>query len=273
MGPLLTRSHTGGTTAQQAAYWNRIVRAWPDTGRAQLWRQHSDGVNGALLARWLPQGPIGSTLKTDLFDEAIGDGLYPRLPQQAGSVIGIDLSTTAVARAVRRHPRLTGLVADARRLPFKSGSFDAVVSTSTLDHFDRASDIVEAFAELNRVLRPGGELVITMDNTRNPAIAVRARIQAPLVWLGVLPYFTGVSCDARGLRQLLTEAGFEVRDETTVLHAPRVVAMVVARVLDALGASRLNRYYLDLLGSFERLVGHRVANVTGYFVAARAVKH
>jgi hypothetical protein len=48
--------------------------------------------------------------------------------------------------------------------------------------------------------------------------------------------------------------------------------MVVARVLDAFGVSRLHRYYLDFVGGFERLAGSRAARVTGYFVAARAVK-
>src|SRR3989442_456719 len=161
---------------------------------------------------------MGFVLKTDLFEEAVGDGLYPLLPQWARSAIGIDLSHTAVARAMRRHRQLKGLVADVRRLPFKSGSFDSIVSTSTLDHFGRASDIEAAFAELNRVLRPGGELVITMDNARNPVIALRERVQAPLLWLGILPYFTGVSCDAGGLRRLLTEAGFQIRGWRTVFR-------------------------------------------------------
>ena len=272
MGSRLMRSQAGRTTAQETEYWDRIAREWPHQARTPLWRQHSDRVNGALLARWLPRRPMGFVLKTDLFEEAVGDGLYPLLPQWARSAIGIDLSHTAVARAMRRHRQLKGLVADVRRLPFKSGSFDSIVSTSTLDHFGRASDIEAAFAELNRVLRPGGELVITMDNTRNPVLALRERIQAPLLRLGVLPYFTGVSCDAGGLRRLLTEAGFEIRDETTVFHAPRVLAMVVARVLDAFGVSRLNRYYLDLVGGFERLADSRAGRVTGYFVAARAVK-
>ena len=48
--------------------------------------------------------------------------------------------------------------------------------------------------------------------------------------------------------------------------------LVVARVLDAFGVSRLNRYYLDLVGGFERLADSRAGRVTGYFVAARAVK-
>jgi len=218
----------------------------------------------------MPQAPIERALKTDLFEEAVGGGLCPL--QRARSTIGIDLANVAVRRAVGRHPRLQGVVADVRRLPFQSGAFDLVVSTSTLDHFGHASDIREALGELNRVLRAGGELIITMDNDRNPVLALRRRIQAPLLRLGVLPYFTGVSCDAHGLRTLLTDAGFEIRDETTVLHSPRVLAIVVARVLDVLALPRLSRSYLRLLVGFERLARSRVAPVTGYFVAARAVK-
>jgi len=272
VGPPPTRNEAGRTTAQETEYWDRIAREWPRHAAIPLWRQHSDRVNGALLARWLPPRPISCVLKTDLFEEAVGDGLHPLLQQRARSTIGIDISRAAVARASGRHLRLKGLVADVRRLPFKSGSFDSVVSMSTLDHFSRTSDIATALTELHRVLRAGGELVVTMDNTRNPIIALRERVQAPLLWLGLLPYFTGVSCDASGLRRLLDEAGFEIRDETTVLHSPRVPAMVVARVLDAFGVSRLNRYYLDLVGSFERLADSRAGSVTGYFVAARAFK-
>ena len=125
MGSLLTGRQAGRTTAQETEYWDRIAREWPHQARTPLWRQHSDRVNGALLARWLPRRPMGFVLKTDLFEEAVGDGLYPLLPQWARSAIGIDLSHTAVARAMRRHRQLKGLVADVRRLPFKSGSFDS----------------------------------------------------------------------------------------------------------------------------------------------------
>jgi 2-polyprenyl-3-methyl-5-hydroxy-6-metoxy-1,4-benzoquinol methylase len=261
----------GRTTALQAEYWNRVLAVWSDDRSARLWRQHSDQVNRELVTRWLPQAPIGRTLKTDLFDEAVGDGLCPL--QGAVSMIGIDLSSTAVARAVVCHSRVTGIVADVRELPFKSRSFDFVMSISTLDHLSRESEIEDALAEFNRVLRPGGALVITMDNTRNPVVALRSMIQASLLRLGALPYFTGVSCDAHGLQRLLAETGFDVVNETTVLHSPRVLAVAVARLLDIIQVRSLGRFYLRLLGRFERLASSRTANVTGYFVAARAVKH
>lgn len=260
------------TAAQEAEYWDRVVEGFPDGRGARLWRQHSDRVNSELLARWLPEARISRALKTDLFDEAVGDGLYPIMSQQAGSFIGMDLSKAAVTRAVASRSRLKGLVADVRRLPFKSEAFDFILSNSTLDHFQRARDIDDALAELRRVLRGGGELVITMDNSRNPILALRRRVQKALLTFGVLPYFTGPSYDGPGLRRLLIENGFEVREQTTLLHSPRVPAMAIARALEVIGMRGVGSAYLSFLNRMEQLAGGRAANVTGYFVAARAVK-
>ncbi|HLI81085.1 MAG TPA: class I SAM-dependent methyltransferase [Candidatus Binataceae bacterium] len=261
------------TAAQEAEYWDRVIEGFSDGPGSLLWRQHSDRVNSELLARWLPEARIKRALKTDLFDEAIGDGLYSIISPHAGSFIGVDLSKAAVTRAVASRSRLKGLVADVRRLPFKSASFDFILSNSTLDHFQRAHDIDDALAELNRVLCSGGELVITMDNSRNPILALRRRVQNALLALGVLPYFTGPSYDARGLRKLLIDNGFDVREQTTLLHSPRLPAMAIARMIEVIGMRGLCSAYLSCLNRMERLAITRAANVTGYFVAARAVKH
>ena len=108
------------TPAQEAEYWDHVIEGFSDGRHSRLWTQHSDRVNGALLIRWLGQERITRTLKTDLFDEAVGHGLYPILSRRGGSFIGIDLSKAAVARAAATHAQLKGLAADARRLPFKA---------------------------------------------------------------------------------------------------------------------------------------------------------
>jgi ubiquinone/menaquinone biosynthesis C-methylase UbiE/uncharacterized protein YbaR (Trm112 family) len=51
--------------------------------------------------------------------------------------------------------RNTSVVGDAHRLPFKDGTFDAIVSYNTFEHL---ADPPAAAAELRRVLKPGGEL-------------------------------------------------------------------------------------------------------------------
>lgn len=72
---------------------------------------------------------------------------------------GADLSPAMLAQARRRlPPRVTLEVADAEALPFPANSFDLVLSLSSF-HFWPAPRL--ALAELGRVLRPGGQLVIT----------------------------------------------------------------------------------------------------------------
>ena len=48
---------------------------------------------------------------------------------------------------------------DARRLPFADGTFDAVVTSEVLEHIQ---DDVTAISELQRVLKPGGTLGVTV---------------------------------------------------------------------------------------------------------------
>lgn len=75
-------------------------------------------------------------------------------------VVGIDLAAEMVERALARargEPVGSGVrfqLADAAALPFTDGTFDVVVSTLSLHHW---SDPAAVFAEIARVLRPGGE--------------------------------------------------------------------------------------------------------------------
>ena len=58
---------TGGATD-----WDAMAAVWLERPPDGLWRRHSDAVNWGLLERWLPPR-LERVLKTDLFDEAVGD--------------------------------------------------------------------------------------------------------------------------------------------------------------------------------------------------------
>jgi ubiquinone/menaquinone biosynthesis C-methylase UbiE len=95
-------------------------------------------------------------------DVGTGPGiLVAELARRTGlAVTGVDTSTDMVKRAahnVRHHPRASVQVGDAANLPFADDSFDLVVSSLSLHHWD---DPAAAAAELARVLRPGGTLRI-----------------------------------------------------------------------------------------------------------------
>jgi len=73
-------------------------------------------------------------------------------------VVGLDVVPELLARARERAPANAEFVeGDATALPFEFGSFDLVTSARTLHHTARPELVV---AELTRVLRPGGTMLV-----------------------------------------------------------------------------------------------------------------
>ena len=234
-----------------------------------LWRVQSDMVNRSLLERWLPTG-LESVLKTDLFDECVSDGLYPTLSLHARRVAGIDVSPAVVDAASRRHHGLEGTVTDVRALPFEDEGFDAVVSNSTLDHLEGIEEVATALGEIHRVTRPGGRLVLTVDNPYHPLVAARNALPAGLTRaIRPTPYPSAWTCGPDTLGDLLRRAGFQVLETTAILHFPRVI-VAVAGALDAGLAQR--RRVPAVLGRAERLERWPTRFVTGHFIATLAVR-
>jgi SAM-dependent methyltransferase len=224
------------------------------------WRQHVRDAHLDLVERWA--APLdGRWLKTDLFEEmSDARSLLARLGGRA-EWVGVDVSDAVHRRG--RTDRAAPTRADVRRLPFRDGAFDGVLSTSTLDHFPDVADIEIAIAELRRVLRPGGLLVLTLDNPRNPLIRLRNRL--PTRWQQrsrLVPFFVGATLSAEDGRDVLERQGFAVSACEHMLHAPHVIGTRPAR---------WRPYAERMLPLFDRLTHTRVAAVTGHYVAFRAV--
>lgn len=83
-------------------------------------------------------------------------------------VVGIDTGLNAILAAKRVARRLdveaTFVVGDARYMPFRDGSFDAVFSFGVLDHFSM-DDSRRTLAEVARCLKPGGTCLIQLART------------------------------------------------------------------------------------------------------------
>jgi SAM-dependent methyltransferase len=262
-----------GVRSQASDYWDSVLEGWEPDSAHRLWRAHSDAVNIGLLRRWLPPR-AERLLKTDLFDEAVGAGLYPELARHAGHVVGIDLSPAAVRAAARRYPGLDGQVADVLALPFATASFDVIVSNSTLDHFESTSTLCAALGELGGSLARGGQLIITLDNRTNPIVAVRtSRLFGPLHRIGVIPYYVGATYGCRGLAKVLAEAGFEVTAMTAIMHCPpQLAAHKTARAQRGNADSETERDHLRRVLRFEAMERWPTRHLTGHFVAASAIK-
>ena len=102
-----------------------------------------------------------------VLDIASGEGYGSNLlAGVAESVKGVDISDETIAHARRkyRRPNLEYLHGSADAIPLADASVDTVVSFETIEHHDRHA---EMFAELKRVLRPGGVLVISSPDKLN----------------------------------------------------------------------------------------------------------
>ncbi|GAA4924111.1 class I SAM-dependent methyltransferase [Streptomyces coeruleoprunus] len=103
----------------------------------------------------------------DVLDCACGIGTQALgLAARGHRVTGTDLSPVAAARAAReaaaRGLRLAAGAADMRALPLRDASFDVVVcADNSLPHLLTPDDVRTALAEMRRVLRPGGLLLVT----------------------------------------------------------------------------------------------------------------
>ena len=119
------------------------------------WARYVEASVGGTLRR------VDLTGARDVLDVGCGTGTLLERAARAhpARFVGLDLSLEMLGAARRKLGPRAGLVAgSAATLPFRSRAFDLAVSTSALHHW---RDPVAAFAEIRRVLRSGGRVVIT----------------------------------------------------------------------------------------------------------------
>jgi SAM-dependent methyltransferase len=258
---------------KKVRYWDAVSGEWTQNQSHRLWRAHSDEVNIGLLRRWLPDEGVDRLLKTDLFDELASQGLHPFLSGRANAVFGIDVSLLTLNNVPGWPTGPRRIAADVRRLPFRDNIFDVIVSNSTLDHFSSAADIASSLCELHRVLRSGGLMILTLDNSQNPAVFLRNRLSFHMLHkLGILPYYVGVTLRPKRLKNILEEAGFNILKVDAIMHCPRILAVPVSDWIEKNLEPESHRRLLKSLLAFERLSRWPTRFFTGHFTAVKAIK-
>ena len=149
---------------------------------------------------------IGFGTGNEILDLATGVGA-------TGAVHGIDISPgmQRVARRKVEKARPAAAVdlrvADARKLPFEDGSFDAAYSSFTIELFP-PDEIGLAIREVWRVLRPGGRFSnVSMAKVQTGRHA--SALEDVYIWMHRhFPHI--VDCRPIDAPALFTEAGFEI---------------------------------------------------------------
>jgi ubiquinone/menaquinone biosynthesis C-methylase UbiE len=164
-------------------------------------------LTGRYLRRLKPQRVL---------DVGCGDGVQARFLASPGQVVGLDLSLNRLRRALDVNPPpFQAMSADVSRLPFRDESFDAVVCGQLIEHLT-APDV--ALAEMARVLRPGGHVLIDTPSKTNVVDALFKLFLGKNATWGLYMDPTHVAFyDKSEVLGMLRRAGF---DRITVRGAP-----------------------------------------------------
>jgi SAM-dependent methyltransferase len=171
------------------------------------------GPGGRLIALTMPRfhkvlyGPAAELLQLRADDElvevACGSGVFLKEhASHVGRVAGLDLSDIQVELARRRLPDLIAagtadiVQGDAAALPWEDNSFTAATCLGSLEYF---TDPAAALQEMERVLQPGGRIVVTYGIDETDEDSVKAT-----EWIG-LPHPSEAQA-----RKMVEDGGFSL---------------------------------------------------------------
>lgn len=255
----------------EIAYWDNLLAQEHTHLQTQSeWLRYMRLLYAEWVARHLRPRPGGRVLKTDAFEEMWGGEVIEALRERFAEVVVGDVAHSALRSASYRLEGHAGgcIQAAVQDLPFRAGSFDAVVSFSTLDHFADRSLIGPALAGLWRLTKPGGQLLLTLDNAANPVVRLRNALPDRLLQsAGVSPYRYGDTLGPRALSRTLETAGWRVDHFSGVLHSPRVLAVAASRWVSA-GGLLTQSQFDRCLRRFDVLERLPTRMWTGYYLLA-----
>jgi 2-polyprenyl-3-methyl-5-hydroxy-6-metoxy-1,4-benzoquinol methylase len=184
-----------------------------DDWREAVWRAVPEGAEPERFPARRPFLLDRVVAGDRVLDLGCGDGTFAAALLRAGCTVTMaDVADEALRRARARAPEAEAVkLADGGPLPFAEDAFDVVWAGEVLEH---VADVVGLLAELRRVLRWGGRLLVTTPWHGRLVIATDAHFDPRS---DHLRFFS-----ARTLRAVLTDAGFrdiDVRRAGRGLHA------------------------------------------------------
>ncbi|MDE3197452.1 MAG: class I SAM-dependent methyltransferase [Acidobacteriota bacterium] len=167
----------------------------------------------------------------NVLEVATGSGeMFRRIlrANPGGITCGIDISPNMAARTQRiANRRIPGSRAhcqavDARSMPFRDGSFDAVVCCYLLELLGE-DDIVRTLSEMRRVLRPHGKLSLVLIGQQLPAFNAWYRLISSMA-----PAFLGRQA-ASIVPDLMEDCDFRIDHDLNLRQGCYPSRVIVAR--------------------------------------------
>jgi len=145
---------------------NELFDEWPD--RYDRWFATSIGQFVKKYESELLLEMLKPCQDECILDVGCGTGIFSMDVLSSGAeFVGLDISHPMLVRAADKTAmyQFTGVVGDMVSLPFADESFDKVFSMTAIEF---VADAEQAVAELNRVVRKGGTVVLTSLNSLSP---------------------------------------------------------------------------------------------------------
>jgi ubiquinone/menaquinone biosynthesis C-methylase UbiE len=255
-------SKAGLTSQTAVSYFDNHADHYAKNQYGTKRRTFINSRQDQLMALLSTLGPVESAL-----DAGCGPGnLVPELARRCERVCAMDAAPRMIeiARAAAREStNVEYHVGSIDALPYADASFDLVCSAGVIEYLRNCDD---AIAEMYRVLRPGGLLILPTTNLLAPAHWLRpvlepvARIPAVARWFGLQPgNFRLWYHVIPRFKRRLARAGFAIERE-------RHFYLTLPRPLDRLfpEASR------SLEGFFDRRMEQSARHLAeGYIAVAR----
>jgi len=127
-------------------------------------REHYLGRRTAYILRHAAAGAGATAL-----DVGAGTGLLAeRLHDRGLAVTALDPFAQMLDQLGRRRPEIATVVASGDALPFAENSFDLTYSVAVMHHIADPELVRRTLAEMVRVTRPGGRILVWDHNPLNP---------------------------------------------------------------------------------------------------------
>ena len=135
---------------------------------SEPYARHLERETEAYFARYLRLIEMYSRGAETILDAGCGTGLSSyMLSLRKRRVVGMDLSEFFLQRATpfQHNPNLHRIAGDMLELPFAKAAFDLVASYLVISF---VPDVPRALSEMDRVLKPGGVVLIITPNQASP---------------------------------------------------------------------------------------------------------
>jgi ABC-2 type transport system ATP-binding protein len=205
-------------TNEQAEFWSNVASKYDRVVDLQI----GGKTRSMVRERVAREGELGR-----LVEFGCGTGFYTELlARRADSLVATDISPGMLDVAKQRvnAPNVTFQAEDCQRTSLPDGAFDTAFISLVL-HFTVPDRTV---AEMHRILRPGGTLIMVNLDTQALNGVARVRSLARIIYQGAVGYRIkppkgfgrNVVTEAQ-LRQLLDGSGFRVGSAETIRDSSR----------------------------------------------------